>query len=95
MGLNKFCLDTLFPGEEEITWKELVIKMIMLDNSRNIEGGTHNYSQCTAAHLKEIRKARNLPTPFSGKSFKINLQMNDQRKRINDNAFREQVNGAI
>ena len=71
--LKKFCLGTLFPGEEEITWKELVIKMIMLDDNRNIEGGIHNYSQYTAAHLEEIRKARNLPTPFSGKSFKTIL----------------------
>ena len=87
--LKKMCNRELFDGKNTRP-RDYIIKMLMLDDLHRDENDIGEYETMTTKQLNEIRKAKELPTANTKKSFKYILRMRDKVNATREHTSRVQ-----
>lgn len=91
--LKSSCLNTFFAGDNNVTRKDFVVKMLMMEDTKNDESDLYKYENFTVKQLDEMRKIKNLPGPFTMLSYRHILRLHDQISKMNEHA--KKVNDQI
>ena len=84
--LKSSCLNTFFAGDNNVTRKDFVVKMLMMEDTKNDESDLYKYENFTVKQLDEMRKIKNLPGPFTMLAYRHILQLHDQISTMNEHA---------